>query len=91
MRFFRLDSFSKRVDGRIGLRFFFSWIQELSEISMGIKTPLERYQEKPFTGSSHVWAIDRLSQLPRDTTLLDIGAGSGIMGRKGEEFGFPEG
>ena len=56
---------------------------------MGIKPPLERYQEKPFNGSSHVWAIDRLSQLPRDTTLLDIGAGSGIMGRKGEEFGFP--
>lgn len=48
----------------------------------------ERYQEKLFTGSSHSWAIEQLLMLPRESRILDIGSGSGTMGRIAKENNF---
>lgn len=42
--------------------------------------PHQRYQSKPFIGSSHWWAQRGISQLGQDTSALDIGSGSGVMG-----------
>ncbi|MCB0329864.1 MAG: class I SAM-dependent methyltransferase [Bdellovibrionales bacterium] len=43
--------------------------------------PYERYQAKPFPGSSHTWAFKHLANLPQSSSVLDIGPGSGIIGR----------
>ena len=43
-------------------------------------TPQDRYQFKPFPGSSHLWALAKLSTLPRGARVLDIGPGSGFTG-----------
>jgi 2-polyprenyl-3-methyl-5-hydroxy-6-metoxy-1,4-benzoquinol methylase len=43
-------------------------------------TPQEKYQHKPFIGSSHSWALAQCSQLPSSIRVLDVGPGSGIMG-----------
>ena len=43
-------------------------------------TALERYQEKPFIGSSHHWAEQICLELPKDSSVLDVGSGSGTMG-----------
>ncbi|MBX7138318.1 MAG: class I SAM-dependent methyltransferase [Oligoflexia bacterium] len=42
---------------------------------------LERYQSKPFLGSSHSWAFTELAALPATATVLDIGSGSGVIGK----------
>jgi len=42
--------------------------------------PHERYQSKPFIGSSHSWAYSQLERLEKSACVLDIGAGSGVMG-----------
>jgi SAM-dependent methyltransferase len=44
--------------------------------------PHERYQYKPFTGSSHSWALGECAKLPPTTRVLDIGCGSGAIGRE---------
>jgi SAM-dependent methyltransferase len=41
----------------------------------------ERYLFKPLRGSSHVWALEQLSNDARGRKVLDIGAGSGWLGR----------
>lgn len=40
-----------------------------------------RYQSKLFTGSSHSWALEKLADLPSSAAVLDIGPGSGVIGR----------
>lgn len=42
----------------------------------------ERYVFKPFVGSSHSWAIEKLHQLSPEKSVLDIGSGSGAMGNE---------
>jgi SAM-dependent methyltransferase len=41
----------------------------------------ERYLFKPLRGSSHVWALEQLSNVVSERKVLDIGAGSGWLGR----------
>ena len=53
-------------------------------------TPQERYLEKPFEGSSHTWALAFCESLPAETKVLDIGPGSGLMGRALKSKGFSE-
>jgi 2-polyprenyl-3-methyl-5-hydroxy-6-metoxy-1,4-benzoquinol methylase len=48
----------------------------------------DRYQHKPYTGSSHVWAIDRALLLPRSSSVLDVGPGSGAVGQALRRAGF---
>ncbi len=50
--------------------------------------PYERYVYKPFLGSSHSWALGELDQLNRSSKILDIGSGSGAIGRELKERGF---
>jgi 2-polyprenyl-3-methyl-5-hydroxy-6-metoxy-1,4-benzoquinol methylase len=56
--------------------------------------PHERYLYKPFFGSSHHWALgkvaklERLGDLKKDSRVLDIGSGSGAMGRELGNLGF---
>lgn len=49
--------------------------------------PQERYQFKPFPGSSHVWALGELAGLPTSARVLDIGPGSGAIGLELRERG----
>jgi len=49
---------------------------------MSSQIPLDRYQFKPYTGSSHSWALSQLLPFKPDTRLLDIGSGSGAFGRE---------
>lgn len=42
----------------------------------------EKYQYKPFTGSSHSWALEFLSKQNPNSFLLDIGAGGGAIGKE---------
>ena len=39
----------------------------------------QRYQFKPFFGSSHTWALKQLSTLPSSAEVLDIGIGCGTI------------
>jgi hypothetical protein len=55
---------------------------------MSSQIPLDRYQYKPYVGSSHSWALSQLLQLKPDTKLLDIGSGSGAFGRELSERGW---
>jgi SAM-dependent methyltransferase len=50
-------------------------------------TPHERYLFKPFNGSSHFWALGELSSTPSSISVLDIGAGSGAIGKTLKEQG----
>lgn len=43
--------------------------------------PHIRYQFKPFVGSNHWWALRQLANLPASTRVLDVGSGSGAIGR----------
>lgn len=54
------------------------------------RSPEERYVIKPFTGSSHSWVLNELESLPKESTILDIGPGSGLFGRLLGEAGFSE-
>lgn len=45
------------------------------------------YQVKPFPGSSHNWASRTLQTISPDARVLDIGAGSGIIGAQLKERG----
>jgi len=49
--------------------------------------PQERYREKLFTGSSHSWALEKLKELSAQSLVLDIGPGTGVMGRLLREQG----
>lgn len=40
-----------------------------------------RYQHKPFIGSSHTWALRQCSTIPNSSRVLDIGSGSGAIGK----------
>jgi SAM-dependent methyltransferase len=42
--------------------------------------PQERYIFKPFPGSSHSWAQEKLASIGTEDSVLDIGAGSGVFG-----------
>jgi 2-polyprenyl-3-methyl-5-hydroxy-6-metoxy-1,4-benzoquinol methylase len=44
-------------------------------------TPQERYQYKPFVGSSHTWALSQLSTLPTSARVLDVGIGDAMLAR----------
>ncbi|RMG42423.1 MAG: class I SAM-dependent methyltransferase [Candidatus Dadabacteria bacterium] len=54
------------------------------------KTPQERYQEKPFYGSSHSWARKELAAVTPNIRVLDVGPGSGVMGRYLKEKGLSD-
>lgn len=47
-----------------------------------------RYQSKLFTGSSHSWALEKLASFPASAAVLDIGPGSGVIGKALKERGF---
>lgn len=49
--------------------------------------PHERYQFKPFVGSSHHWALGHLKHTPTTARVLDIGSGSGAIGRALKDLG----
>jgi 2-polyprenyl-3-methyl-5-hydroxy-6-metoxy-1,4-benzoquinol methylase len=49
--------------------------------------PQERYQFKPFPGSSHSWALSHLEGVGSQHHVLDIGAGGGAFGRVLQERG----
>ena len=51
-------------------------------------SPEHQYQFKPFIGSSHSWAIDHAKALPKDSSILDIGTGSGCIGKALKDAGF---
>lgn len=53
-------------------------------------SPIERYEFKPFFGSSHFWAINQCFKLSPTTKVLDIGCGKGAIGSKLKEHGFNE-
>lgn len=42
----------------------------------------ERYQFKPFIGSSHAWALNQLENLNKNARVLDIGPGTGDIVRQ---------
>lgn len=50
--------------------------------------PHQRYQFKPFTGSSHSWALSVMETIPKSARILDVGCGSGAVGRALRERGF---
>ncbi len=54
------------------------------------RPPYSRYRAKRFFGSSHWWATERLLSLPRTVAVLDVGSGSGEIGRALQERGFTE-
>jgi SAM-dependent methyltransferase len=43
--------------------------------------PQERYQYKPFVGSSHSWAFSQLKRHVSKGPVLDVGPGSGVFGQ----------
>ena len=49
-----------------------------------------RYLHKPFIGSSHTWALDRCADTAPWTRVLDIGCGSGAIGKALKERGLKE-
>lgn len=49
---------------------------------------LQKYRKKTSIGSSHTWALKYLQTLNPDITILDFGAGSGIIGEKLKAKGF---
>lgn len=53
-----------------------------------LASPQERYLYKPFIGSSHHWAISRCQTLEKERAVLDIGSGSGAIGRALGEMGY---
>lgn len=52
--------------------------------------PHLRYQFKPFTGSSHSWALSQCELISRTARVLDIGAGSGAIGAELKSLGFSD-
>lgn len=50
--------------------------------------PHLRYVPKVFCGSSHWWALAKISNLDPATRVLDIGPGSGVVGRELRARGF---
>ena len=50
----------------------------------------ERYVYKPFPGSSHFWAEGQFAQLGPETKVLDIGVGSGAMGKSLQDRGIKQ-
>jgi SAM-dependent methyltransferase len=52
--------------------------------------PHERYQFKPTIGSSHTWALNQVMQLPTSSRILDVGSGSGAIGRELKERGYAD-
>lgn len=52
------------------------------------QTPQDRYRFKPFIGSSHSWALQQLSSFDKNTAILDIGAGGGIIGQNLQAAGY---
>lgn len=59
-------------------------------ISTTLKSVLERYQFKPFLGSSHSWTLDKLKELKTTSRVLDVGPGSGAIGAALTERGISE-
>jgi 2-polyprenyl-3-methyl-5-hydroxy-6-metoxy-1,4-benzoquinol methylase len=54
-----------------------------------MKSVAERYQFKPFPGSSHFWVLEQIAALnPQTTAVLDIGAATGLIGKALHEHGF---
>lgn len=51
------------------------------------QAPHLRYQHKPFIGSSHTWALSRCANISTSSRVLDIGCGSGAIGRALKERG----
>ncbi len=52
--------------------------------------PHQRYEFKPFLGSSHYWALGHATKLPSTSRVLDIGSGSGAIGRTLKDRGFTD-
>lgn len=55
-----------------------------------MSNPEQRYRAKPFIGSSHSWALDQCRSLTRDSKVLDVGTGSGVIGAALKELGFSQ-
>lgn len=51
-------------------------------MSTDVAPPQVRYQFKPFIGSSHWWALSQIDASRPVSSLLDIGPGSGQMGKE---------
>jgi SAM-dependent methyltransferase len=59
----------------------------LRQLAVNNQSALDKYQFKPFFGSSHWWAAGVCNRLPANCTVLDIGPGSGCMGQLMKERG----
>lgn len=55
-----------------------------------MQTVQERYQYKPFPGSSHSWALKEIQSINKDVKILDIGPGSGLIGDNLAKLGLTE-
>lgn len=51
-------------------------------------TSVEKYNFKPFPGSSHSWALKQISRLPKDIKILDVGTGNGAFGNRLKTLGY---
>lgn len=47
-----------------------------------MQTIEQRYLYKPFPGSSHSWAISKIQKISKESKILDVGIGSGIMAER---------
>lgn len=45
------------------------------------KAAHKKYIKKDFYGSSHWWALAKLNNIPVSATVLDVGPGSGVIGK----------
>ena len=61
---------------------------EYELLMMESVSPHSRYVPKLFPGSSHAWAISRLTHWHAHERILDIGVGSGVMGIELKNRGF---
>ena len=52
--------------------------------------PATNYLFKPFLGSSHWWALNKLAALPKNCSVLDVGCGRGALGEVMRDMGFAE-
>ncbi len=54
------------------------------------RTVEERYKFKPFIGSSHAWALERVRALAQNARILDFGAGAGCIGEALKALGYDQ-